>query len=307
MNVSNIGRVVLTVVPKSKVIYCFDPAAEPAVHVEPGELVLLKTEDAFGGQIKSEKDSVDMLDWSRVDGATGPVFIETAEPGDTLVTEILDISVEKKGVIVAIPKFGVLASKRFKPSTKVVELIDGRVNSENGVQIRANPMIGTIGVTPKRKVPIGSSGRHGGNMDVKELTAGAKLYLPVFTKGALFAAGDLHAVQADGELCVSAVEVSGEIILRFSLIKGKKPDWPTLETKDSFAFLACGDTLDEAARLATEAAVKAFIREYRSPFERAYMFGSLAIDLRINRVVDPKKGARAVISKDFMTLGGLLT
>ncbi len=296
----------MKVVPRSKVIFCFDPAAEPAVRVKPGELVLVETEDAFGGQVKSEKDSVDKLDWSRVDGATGSIFIKTAEPGDTLVTEILDISVEKKGVIVTIPKFGILADKKIKPSTKVVKLRDGRISFENGVQIKANPMIGTIGVTPKRKVPTGSLGKHGGNMDVKELTAGTKLYLPVLTEGALFAAGDLHAVQADGELCVSAIEVAGEILLRFSLIKGKKPEWPVLETKDSFALLACGGTLDEAARLGAEAAVKAFMREYGWPFERAYMFGSLAIDLKINQVVDPKKGVRAVISKDFITLRGLL-
>jgi amidase len=297
----------MKVVSRSKVVYCFDAAAEPAAHVEPGELVLLKTEDAFGGQVKSEKDSVDMLDWSRVDGATGPICIETAEPGDTLVTEILDISVERKGVIVTIPKSGILADKRFKPSTRVVELKDGLLSFESDVRIRANPMIGTIGVTPKRRVPTGSLGRHGGNMDVKELTAGTRLYLPVLVGGALFAAGDLHAVQADGELCVSAVEVVGEILLRFGVIKGKKPEWPILETKDSFALLACGDSLDEAARLATEAAVKAFMQEYGWPFERAYMFGSLAINLEINQVVDPKKGVRAVVSKDFITLRGLLT
>jgi amidase len=297
----------MKVVPRNRVVYCFDPAAEPAVHIEPGELVLLRTEDAFGGQVKSEKDSVDKLDWSRVDGATGPLFIETAERGDTLVAEILDIGVEKKGVIVTIPKSGIIANKKFKPSTKVVELNDGCVGFENGVQVRANPMIGTIGVTPKRKVPTGSLGRHGGNMDVKDLTAGTNLYLPVFTEGALFAAGDLHAVQADGELCVSAVEAAGEILLRFSLIKWKKPEWPVLETKDSFALLACGTTLDEAARLAAEAAVKGLIREYGWPFEMAYMFGSLAINLKINQVVDPKKGVRAVISKDFIRLKSLLT
>jgi amidase len=129
----------------------------------------------------------------------------------------------------------------------------------------------------------------------------------VFTEGALFAAGDLHAVQADGELCVSSVEVAGEILLRFSLIKGKKPEWPILETRDSYAFLACGDTLDEAATFAAEAAVDAFMRKYEWPFEKAYMFGSLAIDLEINQVVDPKKGVRAVMSKDFMSLNSLLT
>lgn len=284
-----------------------DPLAEPAVRVVPGELVLLKTEDAFGGQVKSEKDSVRMLDWSRVDGATGPVFIENAEPGDTLVAEILDISVEREGVIVTIPKSGILADKRFMPSTKVVVLNDGLLSFEKDIRIRANPMIGTIGVTPRRRVPTGSLGRHGGNMDVKELTADTRVYLPVLVEGALLAAGDLHAVQADGELCVSAVEVAGEILLRFGVIKGKKPEWPVLETKDSFALLACGDSLDEAARLATESPVKAFMQEYGWPFGRSYMFGSLVTNLDISQVVDPKKGVRAVISKDFITLRGLLT
>jgi amidase len=295
------------VVSKNKVIYCFSPTDRPAIRVRPGEFVLLKTEDAFGGQVKGEKEPLGVLDWSRVDAATGPVFVETAKPGDTLVTEILDISIEKKGVIAAFPKSGILAGKKFKPSTKVVKLVDERISFDGDVWISANPMIGTIGVAPKRKVATGTLGKHGGNMDVKELTAGTRLYLPVLTEGALFAAGDLHAVQADGELCVSAIEVAGEILLRFSLIRGKKPEWPILETKDSFAFLACGNTLDEAAKLATETMVKALMREYDWPFEHAYMFGSLAIDLQINQVVDPKKGVRATVSKDFVTLKSLLT
>jgi amidase len=123
----------------------------------------------------------------------------------------------------------------------------------------------------------------------------------------MFAAGDLHAVQADGELCVSAVEVAGEVTLKFKLIRGKQPEWPVLETEESYSILACGDTLDEAARNAAEAAAKALMREYSWPFEKAYMFSSLAVDLRISQVVDPKKGVRAVVSKDFITLKSLLT
>jgi amidase len=141
-------------------------------------------------------------------------------------------------------------------------------------------------------------------MDVKDLTAGARLYLPVFVEGALFAAGDLHAVQADGELCVSAVEVAGEILLRLNLIKGKKPEWPILETEDSVAVLACGETLDEAAQHASESAVQA-LREHGWSFEKAYMFGSLVVNLEINQAVDPKKGVRAVISKRFISTDSL--
>lgn len=298
----------MKVIPRRNVIYSFSSQHKPVERVKLGEFVLLETEDALGGQIKKEDTSLDMLDWSRVDGATGPLFIEDAEPEDTLVVEILDIKVEEKGVIVTVPKYGILGEKPFNPSTKIVRISDGYINFCEGVRVRTNPMIGTIGVAPRSgEIPSGSLGKHGGNMDVKDLTVGTKLYLPLFAEGALFAAGDLHAVQADGELCVSSIEVAGEVLLRFSLIKHKRPEWPILETHDWYAFLACGDTLDEATTFAAEAAVEAFMREYNWSFEKAYMFGSLAIDLEINQVVDPKKGIRAVISKDFVSLNSLLT
>ena len=293
-------------VSRDKVIYSFNPQHDPAEHVSPGEIILVETEDAFSGQIRSEKDSVNVLNWSRVDGATGPIFIEDARPGDTLVVEILEIKVPKRGVIVTVPKCGILAEKRFRPSSRIVRISRNHVSFESA-QIGANPMIGTIGVTPESgEIPCGSLGMHGGNMDVKEVTANSKLYLPVFVEGALFALGDVHAVQADGELCVSAVEVPGEILLRFRLIKRKKPRWPILETKDSYAYLACAETLDEAAKFAAEAAVEALMRKHHWSFETAYMFGSLAIDLKISQVVDPKKGVRAVVSKDLIDLNSLL-
>jgi amidase len=298
----------MKIIPRNKMIYTFSPQHEPAEYVKAEEPVLIKTEDAFGGQIRREKDSVSELDWAKVDGATGPIFIENAEPGDTLIVEILDIKTEEKGIIVTIPKYGILGKKRFNPATKVVKISNGYVYFNKGVRLKADPMIGTIGVAPRTdEIPTGSLGKHGGNMDVKELTAGTKLYLPVFTEGALFAAGDVHAIQADGESCVSAVEVAGEILLRFSVVKGKKPEWPILETKDRYALLTCGDTLEEAARLAAEATVEAFMREHNWPFEEAYMFGSIVANLEINQVVDPRKGVRAVVSKDLMKLDSLLT
>lgn len=293
-------------VTRDKIIYSFDPKHRPVERVKLGENVLLQTEDAFGGQIKDENDSVAELDWSKVDGATGPIFVENAKPGDTLVVEILDIKVHEKGVIVTIPKSGILAEKGFSPLTKITKISDGYVHFDREIYVQAIPMIGTIGVTPKEEFPTASLGRHGGNMDVKDITAGTKLYFPVLVEGALFAAGDVHAVQADGELCVSAVEVAAEILLRFSLVKEKAPEWPILETEENYAFLACGENLDEAAKSAADSAVQAFMHEYGWSFEKAYMFGSLAINLEINQVVDPKKGVRAVISKNFMTLRGLL-
>lgn len=297
----------MKIVPRNKAIYSFSPQHKPVEYVKPFEFVLFETQDALEGQLKGEEDSLGMLDWSRIKAATGPVFVEGATPKDTLVVEILDIKTEERGVILTVPKCGILWRKQFNASTRVVEIKNGYIRFDGNVCVKANPMIGTIGIAPEEgEVPSSSLVRHGGNMDVKELTAGTRLYLPVFTEGALFAVGDVHAVQADGELCISSVEVAAEILLRFNVIEGKKPRWPILENRDCYAFLACGETLDEAAMFASEAAVEALMREYGWSFEEAYMFGSLAVDLKINQVVDPKKGVRATIPKDYVTIDTLL-
>jgi amidase len=295
------------IVPRNEVIYSYGSRHRPVEHVKPGELLQLETEDALGGQITGEDSLVSDLDWSRVDGATGPVFIEGATPGDTLAIDVLDIRIEQTGIIVTIPKFGVLGARRFNPSTRIVEIRQGYIHFDERVRVKADPMLGTIGVAPESgEVPSGSLGRHGGNMDVRNMGAGTTLYLPVSTDGALLAAGDLHAAQADGELCVSSVEVAGEVLLRINLIKRKTLEWPILETHDSYAVLACGESLDEAASLAAETAVEALMREHKWTFEKAYMFGSLVVNLGINQVVDPKKGVRAVVSKDYISLDSLL-
>ena len=293
-------------IPKHKVVHSFSPKHKPVEYVVPCEKILLETKDALGGQVKDESVPIERLDWSKVNGATGPIFINGAEPEDTLIVNIEEIRVAEKGVIAVIPKQGALRDKSFKAVVKVVSIHHGYIYFESGIKLKASPMIGTVGVAPStEKVPTGSLGRHGGNMDVKEITSGTKLYLPVFVEGALFAAGDLHAVQADGEVCVSAVEVSGEILLNFDILKGNRVPWPILETKNNYAILTCGDSLDEASALAVETAVGALMREHNWSFEKAYMFASLVVDLKISQVVDPKKGVRAVIPKKLISIDSL--
>jgi len=294
-------------VPKWKRIYSFSSKHKPAEYVKPGEKVRLELEDAFGGQIKDEKTPLEELDWSEVNGATGPIFVEGVKPGDTLIVRIEEIKVADKGIITVVPKHGALKDKPIKAKIKFVPIIGEYAHFERDVKVKIRPMIGTIGVAPDvGEIPTGSLGRHGGNMDVKEITRGTILYLPVFAEGALFAAGDLHAVQADGEVCVSAIEVSGELTLSFDVLKGKSISWPILETENSYEILVCADSLDDACPLAVEEAVKALMREHNWSFEEAYMFASLIVDLRINQVVDPKKGVRAVIPKEFVSRRGLM-
>jgi len=294
-------------IPKEKGIYAFSRFNEPVEVVKPGELVLLETEDAVGGQIKSEDASLESLDWSRVNRATGPIYIEGAEAGDTLIVDILDIELAPQGVILVIPGAGALGDLEFKPRAKIVKICDGFAFF-NDVKLPVRPVIGTIGVAPEgdREIPTAIPYKHGGNLDCVEIGKGARLYLPVAVDGALFAAGDVHAVQEDGELCVASIEVEARLLLKFDVIKGRRAGWPIVEAGDHFSILTSDEDLDKAVRIAAEEAVRAIMRARGWGFEEAYMFSSLAVKVAVNQVVDPKKGARAMIPKNIVTIDALL-
>lgn len=293
-------------IPSSYTIYSFSPDNKPVERVSPGEIVVFETLDALGGQIKSENTTLSSIDWSRVNPATGPLYIEGAEPGDAIVVNILDIDVDDRAIIVVIPDAGVLRYKKFRPRVKIMPIVKGRVLF-NGIKLIAKPMIGVIGVSPSNgAIPTGTSGSHGGNMDVAEIAKGSRVYLPVFVKGALLAIGDLHALQADGEICVAAAEVPGNVTVKVELIKGKKPVLPIVETQNHIHVIGYGETLDEAAYRATEVAVEALMKEHSITFEEAYMLASLAVDLKINQAVDPAKGVRASIPKNLISIDSLL-
>lgn len=293
-------------VSSDKAIYSFDPKNKPVEYVDTQETIILEALDALGGQIKSERDTLDKIDWSRVNPATGPIYIKGAEKGDTLIVDILDIEIPDKGIGLVIPGYGALAEQEYKSLIKFIDIIDGYIDY-NGIRLPSRPMIGTIGVAPaKETYPTSVPHKHGGNLDCKEVTRGARLYLPVFTDGALFAAGDIHAVQADGELCVAAVEVSGKMTFKFDLIKGRRPNWPIVEYNDHYSILTSHEDLDKAVEYATYEAVKTIMNSTGWSFEEAYIFSSLGIDIRINQVVDPKKGVRAVIPKTLATIDDFL-
>jgi len=292
---------------RENIIYKFSAKNKPVEVASPGELVIFETLDCLSGQVRSEADSISTIDWSRVNGATGPLYVKDVEPGDTLVVEIVDIVVGDRAFILTVPDHGVLSNLKFASKIRMLEA-DKYATRFRKLRIKSNPMVGTIGVAPAHdEIPCGDLGRHGGNMDVPILNAGAKLYLPVSVNGALLALGDLHTVQADGELCVSAAETSGEVLVRVDVVKGRQPRFPVLENRDIVAVLTFGNTVDEALHAAAEAAVEALMASHGIGFEEAYMLGSLVVNLRVNQLVDPKKGARAEISKDYVKVEDFLS
>lgn len=296
----------MKIVPKDKGVFTFSRLHKPALEVDLGEILILETEDAVGGQVRNESTPLEKLDWSRVNKATGPIYVRGVKSGDTLVVDILDVEVSSTGVILVVPGAGALGKKEFKPRAKIVRIKDGFAYF-NGIRLRIRPMVGTIGVAPEGDdYPTGVPYKHGGNLDCVEICRGARLYLPVFVDGALFAAGDLHAIQEDGELCVSSVEVEGKILLRFGVIKNKRPEWPIVEYNDHFSILVADEDLDRAVEIATEKAVEALMRANDWSFEEAYMFSSIGVRVAVNQVVDPKKGVRAIIPKEIVSIQHLL-
>ncbi len=270
------------------------------------DVVIFETLDALSNQIKDENVRLETIDLTKRNPATGPIYVENVEPGDTLVVEILDVAPSERGWIRVYPGGGVLHDKLFKPKVKLLHLENETVKFNNiGMPIK--PMIGVLGVAPSEgEFPTITPSYHGGNMDVALITKGSKVYLPVFVEGALLALGDLHAVQGDGEICSTAVEISGEVKIRLDVIKGMRPKYPIVELEDSYSIVTFGHSLDDALYRASEEVVKSLMRAHGLEFEEAYMLSSLIVNLRVNQAVNPMRGIRAEIPKKYVKLNDLL-
>ena len=203
-------------------IYAMSPENAPVAHAANGDQIVFETTDCFGGQITKETDRMGGLDWSRINPATGPVFVEGAEPGDTLKVEILKIALAEQAVILEAPGEGITGLAAKEESTKILRVAEGKVVFNSALSLPICPMIGVIGTAPEKEaVATGTPEAHGGNMDCKKIGEGAVLYLPVNVPGALLALGDLHAVMGDGEVCVCGAEISGEVTVRVTVVKGR--------------------------------------------------------------------------------------
>ena len=148
---------------------------------------------------------------------------------------------------------GVMGHRLEQFEAKMMPIVDGKAIFNDKIAISLNPMIGVIGVAPAGEpVSCGTPGAHGGNMDTKLITEGATLYFPVFTEGALFALGDLHAAMGDGEVGVSGIEIPGKVTVTLTVIKGPSLKNPLLVSDEGIAAIVSAPTLDEAAKTSVE-------------------------------------------------------
>jgi amidase len=277
--------------PRDQVIWSFGPDLQPVLEVEPGDVVTFETNDCFTGQIRSEDDLVTEIDLSRINGATGPVAVKGAEPGDSLVVEILDVRPIEWGVATLIPGFGQLIDQVQSPLTRLFEVRDGMVKMNERVSFPAMPMVGVVGVaTDGEELSNGLAGRHGGNLDDHWHGAGARIFFPVRQPGGMFAVGDMHAAMGDGEICFTGVEIAGEVDVRFDVLKGKHATWPVTELADRWLPHATAYEFDEALALVSEEAARLLVDEHGFTIEDAFIFLSVACDAGVAQACKPAPG-----------------
>jgi amidase len=291
----------MKIIPDSDVIYEFSKTNRPVVTIEPGERVVFDTQDALAGQIKCEKDTMESVDFTKVNPATGPIYVKTTRPGDTLVVKIQDIKVGGKGIMLAIPDLGILGDKVTVPTTKIVPIIEGRAVFSKDITLPLSLTIGAIGVAPAGSpVPCGTPGDHGGNMDTTDIRQGVKLFLPVFVEGGLLAMGDVHAAMADGETCGTGIEVTASVTVAIDVIKGFPLKRPAIETNVSFIMIASAGNLEDAIKIAVGDMTEVVSKSLGIPFEEAYMLLSVTGNVKVSQMVNPLRTARVEISKEVL-------
>jgi len=273
------------------------PLNKPVATIKPGETVKVETWDAISGVIKPNRTLEDVIQKGTTlykNPVTGPLYVEGAEPGDTLVVHVIDISIPNQGITLVIPGSGGLEGwlQKSQPLTKFSKLKNEKVvfalQGGREIEIPVKPFIGTIGVSPASEaVATVTPGKHGGNMDTPDICPSNKLFLPVMTKGALLGLGDVHAVQGDGEICGTAVEIPATVTIKIDLIKNKQIDWPRIESPDEVMTVCSAKPLEDAVRLAFMELIKWLEEDYGFEPYDAYMFLSLVAKIRVSQIVDP--------------------
>lgn len=285
--------------------YAFDFRDEPTLRVKPGESFEIETWDASTGFFKSETDKAipgKRPGFDRVPAMAnplaGPVFLEGAERGDTLVVTIEDILVADYSWIAVGPRRGPLGESTRWPelsaeyTTKIFPHTpgpsgttrDGTLKFNENISWPITPFIGTLGVCPDREVTtsLDGQGEWGGNLDIRDVRVGHRIMLPVLHPGALFYLGDVHASQGDTEFTGTAAETNATVRVKLELVKGKKIPWMRIDKPESIVSVFAACPLEVAVETATINLIDWLVTDYSFTPTDAYCLVSTCPDFRIN-------------------------
>lgn len=281
-----------------RVLFAFARDLEPALTVESGETVRIRTKDCFGNQVRTSEDALDEIDWDAINPATGPVFVKGARPGGALKVVIENIELDDQTASCTGKDEGVCGDRFDAWSTRLCVIKNDELVWNDKLSIPLNPMIGVIGVAPAGDpVNCGTPGSHGGNMDNTAITTGATLYFPVAVEGALFGCGDMHAAMGDGEISVSGAEVAGYATVTLTALPDLHVTDPIIENETHLGIIASAESLDAAADRAVHEMVDLLHDRTGTPQDELVMLLSLVADVQVCQMVDPEKTVRFMVPK----------
>ena len=295
-------------------VFVIGPYNEPVARVRTGEKVTIETLDAFGNKITSPDDDISqIISLPFVNPLTGPIYVEGAEKGDTLVVTIHDINMTRDyGVSALIPDFGGLCGTVFTrtlqeplPAKVMLHPIneEGIVFSDN-LKIPAipyEPFYGTIGTAPEiEAISSLAPGFHGGNMDAADVCPGNKVFLPVNVPGAMFHIGDGHAAQGDGEVCGVATEIPTRGTLTFEVIKSKTIGTPRIESDRFLMAVGSARPMEDAARIAFFELILWLEQDFGIDRITGYQLCSQVSRVRLANMVDIQYSVVAKFPKKYL-------
>ena len=271
----------------------------PRLRISPGDTVHMECVDSSGAQVHPSMTLPEYLaiDRNRIHALTGPIFVEGAEPGDVLQIDVLEIAHKGWGWSSVVEGLGFLKQRFSKPHFFVWQL-DGAVSrSLSPAVVPLRPFCGVMGVARDEDGEFRTRppGPFGGNMDVRELSSGATLYLPVLNTGAIFSAGDAHAAQGDGEVCINGIECPVDATFRFHLHKNRPLAGPMVEAapekqhaEDEGSWIVVESATDAAAAAlaATSRMIDLLVERWGFSEVHAYLLCSVAMNLRLSQVVN---------------------
>ena len=261
-------------------IYILEPGMNPAITIDSGEDLLVETWDAFEGI----RDPHELEVKSLKGPATGPIYVNGAEPGDSLKVDFISISPKEGAAHMVMPGRGFLYEDFDEGYPTVMQISDGNVVLPSGVKLPMCPSMGVVATTPTYpQCTATDSGPYGGDIDMKELVEGSSIYLPVFVPGGLLALGDCHAVVGDGAVAGTGAECSSDTHIRVTVEKGMNINSPRAITPDYFVVLSHGEELGPAMKQAVRDMVHFLVSEKGLKPYDAYTLCSLAGDIRVSR------------------------
>jgi acetamidase/formamidase len=285
--------------------YAFDWEDKPLLRVQAGESFAIETWDASTGYFKSAADKAipalrpgfDRFP-PHANPIGGPVWVEGAQRGDTLVVTIESIIVADYSWIAIGPRRGPLGESTRWPelsadyTTKIFRHTtgpsgttrDGTLHFNDRLSWPITPFIGTLGVAPDREVTtsLDGQGEWGGNLDIRDAAPGNRILLPIFHPGALFYLGDVHASQGDTEFTGTAAETCATVCIKLELLKGKRIGWMRIEKPQSIVAIHAARPLELAVETATVQLMDWLISDFGFTPTDAYCLVSTCPDFRIN-------------------------